>query len=452
MASQQRDNLNKPGGFRKSKYLTMFPRSFVSSYGQPLSHLADKEVLSRLHNWNCEWLKRPRVAISELAETIQFTLPIFQKSSGKQLDKLYVTYYKNLFQPMEDMLSRMNNKDRQSGNEIKEKELRTFMSLIQEDEEFEKKIQDLFEVAGAAFVFSTQLMALQTLLWNPRDFAEKLHDERTTKDFKAEPNQREMREYLFNNIVTDISERRKKQARSSSGSLWNTDRETRRTASPTRERSRQRKRGSSTGRRRDSGWNTDDSHHSSRSRRRAARSPSISPDNRRQTSSKEKKRPANTRRSSPKELPTKYYSPSRALSPEKDSDKEAQFSDAESSPSSPGSPHTSTGTESEEHLPLASSTRKHSPYKRLNPVQQQSDDEKPSTSTHTLQDVKKRGKRPVIQNTDDEDDPEEAALFITQNKFRKYDNRQDEDREGRHSFVELQRTPPKTPTKKPTTG
>ncbi|KAJ7359044.1 hypothetical protein OS493_019951 [Desmophyllum pertusum] len=255
MASQQRDNLNKPGGFRKSKYLTMFPRSRQEN---------------NLTN--------------------------------------HVTYYKNLFQPMEDMLSRMNHKDRQSGNEIKEKELRTFMSLIQEDEEFEKKIQDLFETYQSEE--KNKLVAAQV----PCGTQIVKQDERQVP--------------LVNEVGREKGEVRQEDDGIRDGTpmipIILHDPE------------------------------------DGLQDHQASLQTTVD-----KTSSKEKKRPANTRRSSPKELPTKYYSPSRALSPEKDSDKEAQFSDAESSPSSPGSPHTSTGTESEEHLPLASSTRKHSPYKRL---------------------------------------------------------------------------------------
>lgn len=64
-SQQQRDNLNQGASPRRSKYLQMFPRSFIASYGQALGKLTDDKILSRLHDWNCKWLKRQRVAISK---------------------------------------------------------------------------------------------------------------------------------------------------------------------------------------------------------------------------------------------------------------------------------------------------------------------------------------------------------------------------------------------------
>lgn len=55
---QQGDILKQIGKPNKSKYLQLFPRSFVVSYGQALG-LTDDDILARLHKWNCEWLRRP---------------------------------------------------------------------------------------------------------------------------------------------------------------------------------------------------------------------------------------------------------------------------------------------------------------------------------------------------------------------------------------------------------
>ena len=141
-------------------------------------------------------------------------------------------YLTDLYRPMENMLSQMNNKDRSSNTEISERELRQFMTTVQEDKTFEKTIQDMFEVAGATFIFLKQLMALQTLLLNPRDFAENLVDDRTTKNFKADPNQREKREFLFSHIITDQSNRRRQEDRGRSTSLWSNGKHRSRSRSP----------------------------------------------------------------------------------------------------------------------------------------------------------------------------------------------------------------------------
>ena len=41
------------------------------NYGEALSNLPDEKILCRLFDWNCEWLSRPNIAISEMASTLK---------------------------------------------------------------------------------------------------------------------------------------------------------------------------------------------------------------------------------------------------------------------------------------------------------------------------------------------------------------------------------------------
>ncbi|CAH3112695.1 unnamed protein product [Porites lobata] len=52
-------------------YNKHFPRSFMLNYGVALSNLSDDKILCRLFDWNCEWLSRPNIAISEMASTLK---------------------------------------------------------------------------------------------------------------------------------------------------------------------------------------------------------------------------------------------------------------------------------------------------------------------------------------------------------------------------------------------
>lgn len=111
---QQGDILKQIGKPNKSKYLQLFPRSFVVSYGQALGRLTDDDILARLHEWNCEWLRRPRIAISELAETISSNLHLVEKHKNKVIAGPLATYLKDKFSPLSSALSRFDNKDRRT--------------------------------------------------------------------------------------------------------------------------------------------------------------------------------------------------------------------------------------------------------------------------------------------------------------------------------------------------
>ena len=55
-----------------------FPRSFLLNYGRALQNLSDDAVLNRIHHWNCEWLTRPNIAMSETATTLKKNLELIQ--------------------------------------------------------------------------------------------------------------------------------------------------------------------------------------------------------------------------------------------------------------------------------------------------------------------------------------------------------------------------------------
>lgn len=59
-----------------------FPRSFLLNYERALQNVSDDAVLNRIHHWNCEWLTRPNIAISEMATTLKKNLQLIQLYAG----------------------------------------------------------------------------------------------------------------------------------------------------------------------------------------------------------------------------------------------------------------------------------------------------------------------------------------------------------------------------------
>lgn len=170
-------------------------------------------------------VKTSRIAISELAETISSNLHLVEKHKNKVITGPLATYLKDKFSPLSSALSRFDNKDRRTANDPTEQDLRAIMKLVQDDKLFEETIADVFEASGSLFVMSVQLMALQTLLWNPELYAEKLKEGRATTNFKAEPCQREMREYLFGQIITNKTHDDRDHYRGQGAALWDKERE-----------------------------------------------------------------------------------------------------------------------------------------------------------------------------------------------------------------------------------
>lgn len=63
--SSSASSFSSAGGSQKTSYNKHFPRSFLLNYGGALQDLNEEAVLSRLHDFNCEWLQRPNIALRD---------------------------------------------------------------------------------------------------------------------------------------------------------------------------------------------------------------------------------------------------------------------------------------------------------------------------------------------------------------------------------------------------
>ena len=70
------------GSSSKLGYNKHFPRSFLLNYGAALQDPKEDAILKRVHDFNCEWLQRLNIALSELAQTLRENLPLLQQYSG----------------------------------------------------------------------------------------------------------------------------------------------------------------------------------------------------------------------------------------------------------------------------------------------------------------------------------------------------------------------------------
>ena len=61
-------------------YFQQFPKNFLRPYGEVDPAPTEAVVFKRTQPFSCEWLTRPKIAMSELAETIR-------KEFGIALDK-----------------------------------------------------------------------------------------------------------------------------------------------------------------------------------------------------------------------------------------------------------------------------------------------------------------------------------------------------------------------------
>lgn len=100
------------GSTPKPNYNKHFPRSFLLNYGEALQDLPDDKILARLKHWNCEWLSRPNIAMSEMAATLKDNWEQITRLKGTVFTTSFVNQLETFSRPIMPALRRLDNKDR----------------------------------------------------------------------------------------------------------------------------------------------------------------------------------------------------------------------------------------------------------------------------------------------------------------------------------------------------
>lgn len=60
-------------------YFRQFLKNFLRPYGKVEGKMTDEKVLKRVSRDSCEWFSRPKVAMSELSETIVKNIEVLEE-------------------------------------------------------------------------------------------------------------------------------------------------------------------------------------------------------------------------------------------------------------------------------------------------------------------------------------------------------------------------------------
>ena len=197
----------------KLGYNKHFPRSFLLNYGAALQDPKEEAILKRVHDFNCEWLQRPNIAISELAQTLREKIPLLQQYSGTIFMPEFVDDLASRLEPLKDVLSRLDNKDKSTSQPASREDVVSLLRTIDGQPEVEDFAVEGLNAAGPLFMVCVHLLVPLTLMRNPAEFAEKARRTPQNASFKEDPSPRRMREFILNSIT-------KRRRPTSGGSIW----------------------------------------------------------------------------------------------------------------------------------------------------------------------------------------------------------------------------------------
>lgn len=197
----------------KCGYNKNFPRSFLLNYGAAIQDPKEEAILKRVHDFNCEWLQRPNIAISELAQTLRENLPLLQQYSGTIFTPEFVEDIASRFEPLRDVLSRLDNKDKSTSQPASREDVVSLLRTIDGAPEVEDFAINDLNAASPLFMICVHLLVPMTLMRNPEEFAEKARRTPQNAAFKEDPSPRRMRDFILNSIT-------KRRRPASTASIW----------------------------------------------------------------------------------------------------------------------------------------------------------------------------------------------------------------------------------------
>lgn len=131
---------------KKTNYNKHFPRSFLLNYGPAIQDISEDGVLTRLQEWNCEWMKRPNIVMSEMAMTVKDNLSLIRQFSGSIFSPQFVEDLVAPFEAMEDALKKLDNKNKSNNDPATRQDVINVLCTKDENEALDQAIQDAFSM------------------------------------------------------------------------------------------------------------------------------------------------------------------------------------------------------------------------------------------------------------------------------------------------------------------
>lgn len=191
----------KGGATPKPNYNKHFPRSFMLNYGEALSNLPDEKILCRLFDWNCEWLSRPNIPISEMVSTLKENWTNIMAYRGTVFTEEFVDDLCNFVDPIVDPLRRVDNKDKLDMDPPDANDVLKILKAINFEPWVEDLFMDAFNAVGPVLMMSIHILVINCLMHNPDVFAERSVRAPSTEKFKENPTFKNMMKYLIDQIL-----------------------------------------------------------------------------------------------------------------------------------------------------------------------------------------------------------------------------------------------------------
>ena len=185
----------------KPYYNKHFLRSFKLNYGEAFANLSNDKILCRLHDWNCEWLSRPNIAISEMASTLKDNWTHIMAYRRTVFAESFVHDLRTFVDPITDALRRLDNKDKLDTDPLDADDVVGILKSIYKDPWVEDLFTNAFNAVGPIMMMAVHVLVANCLMHNPDAFAERSVCAPSSEKFKTDPTFQNMMRYLIDSIL-----------------------------------------------------------------------------------------------------------------------------------------------------------------------------------------------------------------------------------------------------------
>ena len=105
----------------------------LPSLSRKRAFLSNDKIICHLFDWNCEWLSRPNIAISEMASTLKENWSNIMAYRGTVFTEDFVDNLRRFVDPITDTLRRVGNKDKLDTDPPDAKDVLTILKAINFD-------------------------------------------------------------------------------------------------------------------------------------------------------------------------------------------------------------------------------------------------------------------------------------------------------------------------------
>lgn len=155
-----------------TKYFKQFVSNFLAPYGQSYDELQESRVFNRCTTFNCEWLKRPEIALSELAETLPMNLQKIVNGKAPFIDKdAFEEGMEGIHNFISNLapLSRKNEETPTNDNLFE-----TLSTLTLEDKDMDTFFKQCYSMGGALFLIGAHFLTAKALFTNLDKYAARM--------------------------------------------------------------------------------------------------------------------------------------------------------------------------------------------------------------------------------------------------------------------------------------